>query len=173
MKDLLQQELTGPPVTVAIAGKEYLIAYTMAAAIAYKQATGKSLFSLEESKHIGLTEDPERWLACLWAGLHQEDAQGKWAAPISLQELKRLKISQSGLAEIDARMWAAFRGDMAKPREDESPNAEAAITPEGLAAATIAGVTTAVPSPPARLSLTPPGSTPVPAAALDSAAPSS
>src|ERR1700676_5333801 len=127
MTDLLQQELTGPPVTVTIAGKAYPIAFTMAAAIAYKQTTGKSLFSLEESIHISLVEDPERWLACLWAGLHQEDAQGKWAAPISLQELKRLKIAQSKLVEIDSSMWAAFRGDMPKPREEDvSPNAEAA-----------------------------------------------
>jgi len=164
MKDLLQQELTGPQVTVSIAGKEHPISYTMAAAIAYKQATGKSLFSLEESKHISLIEDPERWLACLWAGLHQEDAQGKWVTPISLQELKRLRIAQSGLVTIDASMWAAFRGDMPKPREDEtSPNAEAAIATENPEPA-IAAIA---------LSLTPPGCTPVPDGASDSAASSS
>ena len=45
MTDLLQQEITRPPVTVTIAGKAYPIAFTMAAAIAYKQATGTALLS--------------------------------------------------------------------------------------------------------------------------------
>jgi hypothetical protein len=153
MTDLLQQELTRPPVTVTIGGKECPLAFTMAAAIAYKQATGKSLFNLEESRSISLVEDPERWLACLWAGLHQEDAAGKWSAPISLQELKRLKIAQANLVEIDAAMWTAFRGDSPKPREEDSrPNAAAAEDDRIL--------------PVQGLSLTPPGSTPVPAADL-------
>jgi hypothetical protein len=90
MVDLLQEELTGPPVFVVIAGKECPLTYTMAAAIAYKQQTKKSLFDIDESRLIDLREDPERWLQCLWAGMHQEDAEGKWVAPFTLAELKRL-----------------------------------------------------------------------------------
>jgi hypothetical protein len=129
MNDLLQEEITGPSVTVEITGKQYPISFTMAAAIAYKQATGCSFFSLEESKQIELVTDPERWLMFLWAGLHQEDASGKWGAPLSLQELRRLKIATAELIKIDAAMWSAFRADMPR-KEDAAPNAVAPGEPE-------------------------------------------
>jgi hypothetical protein len=121
MRDLLQEELTGPPATVVIVGKSYPIAFTMAAAIAYKKATGKSLFDLAESKQISLAADPERWLACLWAGLHQEDEKGEWTAPLTLPQLKRLRIVGSQLTNIDAAMWAAFANGMPKSKEDADP----------------------------------------------------
>jgi|ERR1700683_131486 len=123
MKDLLQEELTGAEITVTIVGEEYPIAYNMAAAIAYKKATGKSLFDVEESKHLSLVEDPERWLALLWAGLHQEDAEGNWAAPLTLRQLKRLRIADAQLAVLDAKIWSAFRANMPKAKEDPDPNA--------------------------------------------------
>lgn len=64
----LKQELARS-VPVTIAGKEYQLAFPIRAVIAYKQKTGDSLFLLENWKKIDPEADPERFLACLWAGL--------------------------------------------------------------------------------------------------------
>jgi len=136
MTDLLQQEITGPPVTVMIAGQEYPLAYPMAAACAYKQATGKSMFDPQESASLSLRTDPDRWLALLWAGLHQEVSAGNWTAPVTLQDLRRLRIADADLAKLDAAVWAAFRPSQParkERKETADPNAGAPGEPAPLA----------------------------------------
>jgi hypothetical protein len=162
MSDLLQEELTGPPVTVTIAGKDYPLAYSMASAIFYKKATKVSLFAPGESTKIPLTEDPERWLALLWAGLHQEDAQGNWSAPLTLRELMRLKIADADLAMLDAAIWSAFRKSNPDPRKEEDPGPNAQAAPSASSDATSPkSLATSI------------GYMPVPAADLDSPTPNS
>jgi|SRR5580704_369629 hypothetical protein len=125
MTDLLQEELTGAPVTVTIAGVEYPLTYTMAAVILYKQKTSDSLFLAESFTRIDLGADPERWLFCLWAGLHKRDAKGEWRSPLTLEALQE-KIDFSNAAEISIAMAKALTSSMPKPRkEDTSPNAAA------------------------------------------------
>jgi hypothetical protein len=163
MTDLLQYEIAGPSVKVRLRGGEYPLAYQMHAVILYKQKTGDSLFLGGSFKKIDLGADPERWLACLWAGLHSQNLKGDWHAPFSLPQLEGM-IDFSNAGEISIAMARALVQSMPKPRKDDAdPNAAAPGEPEQEAR-----------QPGTALSMTLPGSTPVPAAAsLDSAAPSS
>lgn len=179
MTDLLQQELTGAPVTVTIAGAEYPISYGMAAVIVYKAETariersrpraadsdplclcgerksshaGASLIILDNDgklacwafrlydpaqgdslltpgswKRIDLDQDPERWLACLWAGLHQLSKDGtKWEAPLSLAALGSKIPVGAGARALSLKMIEALQSSAERPRKaDTSPNAAA------------------------------------------------
>jgi hypothetical protein len=131
----------------------------------YDPRHGDSLTLSESWKRIDLDQDPERWLACLWAGLHRLSKDGtKWEAPFSLVELGTKLPLDADLRDISLKMVLALTASAAKPRKkDKSPNAEAAITPADPVAVFAATA----------LSLTPPGSTPVPAVASESVEPSS
>ena len=161
MTDLLQQEITGPVPTVRIGGTERSLAYPMHAVILYKQLTGDSLFVGDNFKKIDLQEDPDRWLKCLWVGLHQF-VDGKWFAAVSLDELSAL-VDFSNAGEISIAMVRALMQSMPKAKDKPDPNVAAPGEPELEANWPKLGA----------LSLTPPGSTPVPVAASDSVAPSS
>lgn len=130
MKDLLQEELTGPQVLVRLRKTEYPLAYTMHAVILYKQKTGDSLFIAENFKKIDLGEDPERWLACLWVGLHFQNDKGEWRVPFTPEDLQGM-VDFSNAGEISVAMAKALTQSMPKPRkEDPVPNADApAATP--------------------------------------------
>jgi hypothetical protein len=124
MRDLLQEELTGPSVKVRLRGAEFPLLYSMHAVILYKQKTGDSLFIAENFKKIDLGEDPERWLACLWAGLHSQD-KGEWRAPFTIDDLQGM-IDFSNAGEVSVAMAKALTQSMPKPRkEDSRPNADA------------------------------------------------
>jgi hypothetical protein len=177
MTDLLQEELTGAPVTVTIAGVEYPLTYGMAAVIAYKLETariersrpqvedpdpmclcgerksrhsgpsltivendvitcyfrrydprqGDSLTVGESWKRIDLDVDPERWLACLWAGMHRLSKDGtKWESPLSLAELGTKLPVGAGTRDISLTMVRALNASSAKvPKKDPRPNAAA------------------------------------------------
>lgn len=122
MNDILQEELTGPQTTVMIRGTERPLAYPLHAVILYKQKTGDSLFVSENFKKIDLQTDPERWLACLWAGLH-EFLDGKWTVPFSLEELESL-VDFSNSVEISVQMVKALTQSMPKKAESD-PNVAA------------------------------------------------
>jgi hypothetical protein len=149
MKDLLQQELTGPPVLVRLKGMQFPLAYPIHAVILYKQKTGDSLFVADSFKKIDLGADPERWLACLWAGLHYQRETGEWKSPFTLEDLQGM-IDFSNAGEISVAMAKALTQSMPRPRkEDTDPNA---------------GAPAATPAPEVSLIETSPGSTPDPAA---------
>jgi hypothetical protein len=128
MNDILDTELTGPQTTVLIRGTQRPLAYPLHAVILYKQKTGDSLFVSENFKKIDLQTDPERWLACLWAGLHQF-SDGKWTAPFSLEELESL-VDFSNSVEISVSMVKALTQSMPKAAEDADPKEAAPGEPE-------------------------------------------
>lgn len=179
MADLLEQELTGAPVSVSLGGNSYLLGYGMAAVIVYKRETariersrpqlelkdprcicgeprsqhtgpdliilgedqkllcwsfrlydpveGDSLLSAESWKRIDLDLDPERWLACLWAGLHRLSQDGtKWEAPMTLAALGSMIPVGAGTRTLSVRMVQALKYSSLQPRKDEpDPNAAA------------------------------------------------
>lgn len=122
--DLLDQEITGLPITVRIRGSERPLAYPLHAVILYKQLTGDSLFAKEVYDKIDLSTDPERWLACLWAGLH-EFVDGKWKVYCTREELGSL-IDFSNASEISIAMVRALTQSMPKVKKENSSPKEAA-----------------------------------------------
>jgi hypothetical protein len=90
MNEALKQELTGrPPVLVSLGGRDYPLEFSIHAVILYKQLTGDNLFDGKCWSKIAPLEDPERFTACLWAGLH-EFADGKWTAPLTRSQIEKL-----------------------------------------------------------------------------------
>jgi hypothetical protein len=89
VNDVLEKELTGGgPVMVKLGEKEYPLAYPMHAVLLYKQLTGDNLFQGNCWQKIAPMDDPERFMACLFAGLHVYDRQtDTWHAQLSREEL--------------------------------------------------------------------------------------
>ena len=114
MKDILEQEITGSPVTVLICGRSHELAYPMHNVIVYKRCTGDSLFDVDAWPRIDLTEDPERWLACLWAGLHLQMEDKSWKAPYTIEELGAL-VDFRNAGEISSSMVKALTRYLPKP----------------------------------------------------------
>jgi hypothetical protein len=122
-KDILEKEITGEVVTVEIRGSVRPLAYPMHNVILYKQQTGDSLFDSKSWPRIDLQQDPERWLACLWAGLHEQQSDKSWKAPYTLEELGGL-VDFSNAAAISIEMVKALTVYMPKAKE-AIPNAAA------------------------------------------------
>lgn len=120
--DVLTKEILGEPVTVAIRGRAFPLAYPMHNVIAYRQQTLDSLFDAASWSKIDLKQDPERWLACLWAGLHERQDDGSWKSPFTIDELGAL-VDFSNAGEISVAMVKALTAFM--PKKEASPNAAA------------------------------------------------
>jgi hypothetical protein len=125
MNDVLKQELTDrKPVLVCLGGQDYPLAFPIHAVILYKQSTGDNLFDGECWKKIAPLEDPERFLACLWAGLHVS-SDDKWTCPFTLAQLGRLVdftnvgSTCGAIAEALASYFPAARESQAS--EEASP----------------------------------------------------
>lgn len=89
---------------------------------------GDSLFIIQSWIKIDLNTDPERWLACLWCGLHQR-VDGKWIPPMSLDELaEKLQLCQD-TREISDKMFDALAAWMPKKQKDDVPNVAAPVAP--------------------------------------------
>ena len=89
MDPILQQEVSGRPVAVVLGGEEYPLEFSIHAVILYKQITGDNLFDGTCWSKIAPLVDPERFIACLWAGLHQY-ADDKWSVPFTRPQLEKL-----------------------------------------------------------------------------------
>jgi hypothetical protein len=128
MPDVLSEEITGTPVEVTIAGKLCRLIYPMHALILYKQRTGDSLFQQESWNRIDLAQDPERWTALLWAGMHEEQPDGTWKSPFSYSELEKVLNFSNAIALRPSvlKAVAAWLPRSEKGEEDKSPNAPAA-----------------------------------------------
>ncbi len=84
---------------------------------------GDSLFVAETWLKIDLNVDPERWLACLWCGIHERQADGKWRAPFTLAELEE-KLGLSGeTRQYTDSIFEALTAWM--PKAEKDPNREA------------------------------------------------
>jgi hypothetical protein len=130
---LLEQELTGTaPVLVTLGGKEYPLAYTLHAIILYKRETGDNLFRMSTWDKIDPLDDPERFLAALWAGLHQEQDDHSWKSPCTREELGKLvdfnNVGPLANAVLDT-LLCYFPKVREKVKEaTESPNGQAPET---------------------------------------------
>jgi len=123
MTDILDKEITGAPVTVDIGDRVCPLAYPMHNVILYKQKTGDSLFDSSAWPKIDLQSDPERWLACLWAGLHIQWPDKSWNSPFSLDELGGL-VDFGNAAPLSVAMVKALTAFMPKAK-DAPPNVAA------------------------------------------------
>lgn len=124
MQDVLEQEITGKPVTVALAGQEYQLAYPVRAVILYKQKTGDNLFQSDCWQKVAPAEDPERFLACLWAGLQSKHPD------ITIEQLGEL-VDFGNATEMTRAIAEALTSYFPKKKE-ANPNVQ---TPENLPAA--------------------------------------
>jgi hypothetical protein len=122
MKDALEKEISGELVMVAIGVSRYPLSYRMYNVILYKQRTGDSLFDPSTWPRIDLQLDPERWLACLWSGLHQQQNDKAWKSPFTMEELGAL-VDFSNASEISITMAKAIVQFMPKAKESD-PKAE-------------------------------------------------
>jgi hypothetical protein len=136
--DALDQEINGAAVTVRIRGTERPLRYALFAVVLYKQLTGDSLFVPANFTKIELTSDPDRWMKCLWAGLHELQPDGKsWKAPFTLEELGAL-VDFSNAAEISVQMVKALTQSMPKPRkESDDPKVAPPPSAEDLSQAAV------------------------------------
>lgn len=128
MQDVLDREINGEPITVRIRGTERPLRYPLHAVVLYKQLTGDSLFVPANFAKIDLGADPDRWLKCLWSGLHELQEDGKWKAPVTIEELGAL-VDFSNAAEISVQMAKALTRSMPKPK-DKAPKAAPPGEPE-------------------------------------------
>jgi hypothetical protein len=115
---------------------------------------GDSLFLFESWLKIDLHVDPERWMACLWCGLHERTSEGKWVAPFTQEDLGGLLGLCVDTRLIGDRMFEALAAWM--PKAEKGPNATAPGEPA-----------------PQQTLPTSPSSGPAPASATDSLATSS
>jgi hypothetical protein len=122
MNDALEKQITGEPVTVTICGTPRRLEYRFAAIIAYQEKTGDSLFDRSAYGRIDLAKDPKRWLACLWAGLHEPQPDKSWKAPFTFEELTGLvDLSPENAAEISIAMVRALRSYFPKAKDEPVP----------------------------------------------------
>jgi|SRR5579871_4816717 hypothetical protein len=123
MTDVLTKEIVGEPVTVNIRGSIRPLAYPMHNVILYKQKSGDSLFDSKAWPRIDLEADPERWLSCLWAGLHQQQPDKTWSSPYTIEELGGL-IDFSNAPDITTAMVKALTQFMPRAK-DKNPKGPA------------------------------------------------
>jgi hypothetical protein len=125
MNDVLKQELIGrAPVFVSLGGQDYPLAFPIHAVILYKRSTGDNLFDGVCWKKIAPLEDPERFLACLWAGLHVQEPDETWTCPFSVAQLERLVDFTNVTPACEAIALALasyFPAAKEPPKDDASP----------------------------------------------------
>ncbi len=109
--------------SVLIGGVDCDIAYSMCSVKLYKERTGDSLLDLRTWEHLRTEVDPERWLTCLWVGLHQEQSDGSWEAPYTLEDLGGL-IEFGDVVRITSVMSKAMALDLGMIRKMVKEKAE-------------------------------------------------
>lgn len=122
-EDALEREITGDPVTVAIRGSLHPLSYRMYNVIVYKQRSGDSLFDPAAWPKIDLATDPERWLACLWAGLHEQQPDSSWKVPYTIEQLGAL-VDFCNAGEISRAMVRAMMLFLPRSKDGEAPKTQ-------------------------------------------------
>lgn len=139
MDSALQQELAAPVLARLLdpAGqlRSYELVFNIRAVILYKQKTGDNLFNTATWTAINPGEDPERFQACLWAGLQAKHPE------IGLEDVGTM-VDFSNVVPVTTAIADAFAAHM--PREESRPNVAA---PAPATAEDPAGMWTALPSP--------------------------
>jgi hypothetical protein len=128
---LLETEISGAPVIITLAGKSYRLAYPIAAVIAYKQRTGDNLFQPESWNRISPGEDPERFLACLWAGLrthHPELTEQQLSGLVDFSNAVELTLAVTR-ALVSCFPRAKEEDEGAEQKGEPDPNLPAPETP--------------------------------------------
>ena len=132
--DLLTEDITGKPVELMLAGRDCVIGYPMHNILLFKKQTGLSLFSAATWDRLDFEEDSEIWTACLWAGLHQRQADGTWKAPFTIEDLNRPDVIGLGNAvRVHNAMFSALTNWMPRKKAGDDATAEkkilTAVTP--------------------------------------------
>jgi hypothetical protein len=124
MNELLRQEII-PTVMVKLGDKEYPLNFPMGVVLLYKQRTGDNLCQTDTWHKIAPAEDPDRFLACLWAGLHRYDpASKKFVEVLSYDDLGAL-IQIWEAAEITVALAKALTLHFPTEKKEPDPNGQA------------------------------------------------
>ena len=127
MNDALQKELAKPGI-ITLGGQQYSFAFPMGAILAYKDKTGDNLFQLENWKKINPAEDPERFLFCLWAGLHRYDfEQHKLVPSLTVDEISAV-VDFANVKDLAQAIGDTLNSYFPKS-ESADPNAVTAESP--------------------------------------------
>lgn len=117
MTDELANEIT-PPVAITISGKDYQLSFaSMRSVLAFKQKTGRNLFTAEGWKGLRPAEDPESCVAFFWASLQQFHKE------VSYEQATDM-LSFKNLAQVFAKCEEAAIAALPKREETAVPNAE-------------------------------------------------
>jgi len=123
--DLITEEITGAALTVAIGGRDCVVAYPMHNILLFKKQSGLSLFAKGTWDKLDFEEDSEAWTACLWAGLHVRQDDGSWKAPFTIAELNRPEIiSFHNAVSIHNAMFRALTNWMPRKKTEVDPESE-------------------------------------------------
>lgn len=121
MTDLITEEITGAIVTVELGGRECVVSYPMHNLLLFKKQTGLSLFAADSWNRLDFEEDSEAWTACLWAGLHQRQADRSWISPFTLDELNDPHLIGLGNAvRVHNAMFRALTNWMPRKKADDA-----------------------------------------------------
>jgi hypothetical protein len=146
MNDVLQQELTGrPPDLVCLGGKDYPLDFSIHAVILYKKLTGDNLFDGQCWSKIAPLEDPERFIACLWAGLHSYE-DDKWHVPFSRGQLEKL-VDFTNVTPITESVALALAAYFPKAKKDEDSAGESQLPTAATASSEASPSPSSGPSP--------------------------
>lgn len=123
MTDLITEDITGKPITVTLAGREFPLSYPMHNLLLFKKLTGLSLFAgADVWAKLDFQDNFEIWLACLWAGLHGRQADRSWKAPYTLEELE-LMVGLNA-ATLSERMLQALAQFLPEPKPKPAAEGE-------------------------------------------------
>ena len=128
MNDALRNELAKPG-KLTLDGQQYPFAFPMGAILAYKEKTGDNLFQLENWKKINPAEDPERFLYCLWAGLHRYDQEEHKLVPALSVDAIAAVVDFANVKDLAQAIGDTLNSYFPKAVESADPNAAKAESP--------------------------------------------
>jgi hypothetical protein len=128
-EELLDDEIC-PSVTVKLGKKEYRLAFTMCAVLAFKKATGRNIFVEIGWEGFNLRDDPDSILAFFWAALQTYHPE------ITLEKAGKM-VHFGNMTLVANRCHDALRVFMPEAGVDPDPKQEpttAQLTGSGIGA---------------------------------------
>jgi hypothetical protein len=115
-EEMLEDEIT-PHVVITLGKKDYRLAFSMGAVLAFKQKTGRNMFVQSGWDGFNLKEDPESILAFFWSALQTFHPE------ITYEKAGRMaNFSNMGL--ISQKCNEALTAYLPKPPEEKPDPAE-------------------------------------------------
>lgn len=119
--DILDQEIT-PSVPITLGKKTYKLAFSMAAVLAFKQKTGRNMFSAEGWTGFNLRDDPDSICAFFWAALQTFHPEITYEQALRMANFSNMRLISD---KCDEALKVFF--PTPEPKEEQ---AEAAANPQ-------------------------------------------